>query len=75
MAKLRESINNMKQHGDAVRIASIVNQARVGDGKEKISPAYVRSMLNGNRNMTKEVESVAKKYYEAQKELNKIALA
>lgn|GEM_PF-5949148 len=75
MAKFTESIKNMRQHGDAVRIASIVNEARVLDGKEKISPAYVRSMLNGNRNMTKEVESVVKKYYEAQEELNKIALA
>lgn len=75
MAKFTESIKNMRQHGDAVRIASIVNEARVLDGKKKISPAYVRSMLNENRSMTEEVKEVAKRYYEAQQELTKPALA
>lgn len=75
MAKFTESIKNMRQHGDAVRIASIVNEARVLDGKKKISPAYVRSMLNENRSMTEEVKVVAKRYYEAQEELTKTVLA
>lgn len=71
MAKLTDSIKNMKQHGDAVRIAGIVNQARVEREEEKISPAYVRSMLNGNRKMTKEVEEASSRYFAAQEELTK----
>lgn len=66
MTKLTDSIKNMKQHGDAVRIASIVNELRAERGEENISPAYVRSMLNGNRKMTSEVSEVTEKYMAAQ---------
>ncbi len=39
---------------------------RVSNGLEKISPAYIRSMLNGQRKITDEVATIATKYYEAQ---------
>lgn len=66
VANLFESIEKLKQHGDAVRIANIVNSMRVNKGLEKISPAYIRSMLNGQRKITDEVASIATKYYETQ---------
>lgn len=69
MTKLLDSIKNMRQHGDAVRIASIVNAQRIEKGEDKISPAYVRSMLNGNRKMTEEVKKVRDAFYEALEEL------
>ncbi|WP_165020157.1 hypothetical protein [Dysgonomonas sp. ZJ279] len=72
MTKLTDSIKNMRQHGDAVRIASIVNKQRIERGEETISPAYVRSMLNGNRKMTKEVSEVSKTFFETQEELNQV---
>lgn len=64
--KLKDSIANIKQHGDAARIANIVNNQRTQKGLGKISPAYVRSMLNGQRKMTDEVAAVTEKYFEAQ---------
>lgn len=63
---LSNSIGKLKQHGDAVRIANLVNSLRVNNGLKKISPAYIRSMLNGQRKITDEVANVATKYYEAQ---------
>lgn len=66
VTNLSESIEKLKQHGDAVRIANIVNSMRVSKGLEKISPAYIRSMLNGQRKITDEVANIATKYYEAQ---------
>lgn len=66
MEKFLQSIKNLKQNGDAVQIAKIVNQKRVARGDEKISPAYVRSMLNTNRKLTNEVKEVADAYYKAQ---------
>ncbi len=67
VANLIESIERLKQYGDAVRIANLVNSMRVSNGLVKISPAYIRSMLNGQRKMTEEVVNVATKYYEALK--------
>lgn len=66
MEKFLQSIKKLKQNGDAVQIAKIVNQKRVARGDEKISPAYVRSMLNTNRKLTNEVKEVADAYYKAQ---------
>lgn len=66
ITKLKDSIANIKQHGDAARIANIVNSQRKQKGLEKISPAYVRSMLNGQRKLTDEVAAVTTRYYEAQ---------
>lgn len=66
VTNLFESIERLKQHGDAVRIANLVNSMRVSNGLEKISPAYIRSMLNGQRKITDEVANIATKYYEAQ---------
>ena len=66
MTNLKNNIANIKQHGDAARIAKIVNNQRMQEGLGKISPAYVRSMLNGQRKMTDEVAEIAMKYYEVQ---------
>lgn len=66
MEKFLQSIKKLKQNGDAVHIGKIVNQKRITRGDEKISPAYIRSMLNGNRKITSEVKEVADAYYKAQ---------
>jgi hypothetical protein len=66
VTKLTNGIVSIKLHGDAVRIASIVNSRRMENGLKKISPAYVRSMLNGQRKITDEVAEIASRYYEAQ---------
>lgn len=66
MEKFLQSIKNLKQNGDAVQIVKIVNQKRITKGENKISPAYVRSMLNGNRKITDEVKEIADAYYKAQ---------
>lgn len=68
-ANFINSIENIKQHGDAVRISKLVNQLRVKRGDPKYSPATVRSMLNGNRTANDEVIEIAKKYYKTQEEI------
>lgn len=60
------NLSQMKQHGDAIRIANIVNSQRAQKGLDKISPSYVRAMLNGQRKITNEVAEIATKYYEVQ---------
>lgn len=69
ITNLVSSMANIKQHGDAVRIAKIVNDQRKKKGLENISSAYVRSMLNGQRKITDEVAEITEKYFEAQKSL------
>lgn len=75
---LATSIANIKEHGDAVKIANLVNDLRKKNGVKTISPATVRSMLNGNRTPADDVTNIALKFYEAQKQaqqlLNEIAL-
>lgn len=68
---LLESITRMKQHGDAVRIASVVNAKRAERQEKPYSPEAIRKMLNGTRTLNSEVADVATKYYEAQEQLNK----
>lgn len=72
MTNLLVSINQMKQHGDAVRIARIVNAERAKNGKKNISPQYISMMLCGTRKMTNEVKEVAEIYFEKQQELQTI---
>ena len=55
-----------KQHGDAVRIASIVNKNRCERGEKAYSAEAIRKMLNGTRTMNNEVAEIATRYYEAQ---------
>lgn len=69
-ANLLEGIEELKQHGDAPRIAKIVNEDREKKGLCKFSAAYIRSMLNGNRKITEDVAGIVLKYYEVQKQLN-----
>lgn len=72
MTNLLVSINQMKQHGDAVRIARIVNAERAKNGIKNISPQYVSMMLCGTRKMTNEVKEIAEIYFEKQQELQTI---
>ncbi|MBD8348553.1 hypothetical protein [Dysgonomonas sp. HGC4] len=65
-AKFLNSIENIKQHGDAVRISKLVNKLRLERGETSYSPATVRSMLNGNRTANEEVIEIAKKFYKTQ---------
>lgn len=58
-----------KQHGDAVRIASIVNKNRRDRGEKAYSAEAIRKMLNGTRTMNDEVAEIATKYYETQQQL------
>lgn len=69
ITNLLKSIEAMKEHGDAVRIARMVNEKRVARGEKKISQAYVSYMLKGERKMTEEVAIEAEKYYKAQEQL------
>ncbi|NDV97410.1 hypothetical protein D0T84_21285 [Dysgonomonas sp. 521] len=55
-----------KQHGDAVRIASIVNKSRRKRGQKAYSAEAIRKMLNGTRTMNDEVAEIATRYYQAQ---------
>jgi len=69
---LIESIERFKQHGDAVKIASLVNKIRLENDEKTLSPATVRSMLNGNRKPAEDVIIIAEKYYEAQKKAQQL---
>lgn len=68
---LLKSIEKLKQHGDAIRIARIVNTKRVERGEEEFSPTYIGYMLNGKRTMLPEVAEVATKYFKVQEQIKK----
>lgn len=60
-----------KQHGDAGRIAAIVNPKRVQKGKNEYSLRMINAMLDGKRTMPDYVQEEVEKYYKAQEELLK----
>lgn len=72
VTNLANSIANIKEHGDAVKIANLVNDLREKNGLKTISPATVRSMLNGNRTPAEDVANVASKFYEAQRKAQQL---
>jgi len=73
ITNLADSIADIKQHGDAVRIANLVNEIREKVGEKPLSPATVRSMLNGNRTPAEDVANIATIFFEAQKLLSEIS--
>jgi hypothetical protein len=67
--KLLDNINRVKQHGDSIRIARMVNEKRQGGGEKPISPSYVNLMLRNKRTMTEELAEVADRYFKVQVQL------
>lgn len=63
--------SSKKQHGDARRIAPLVNLKRVEKGKDPYSERMINAMLNGTRSMPEYVQEEVEKYYQAQEELMK----
>ena len=49
VTNLSESIERLKQHGDAVKIAKLVNELRRKSGEKILSPATVRSVNNNSK--------------------------
>ena len=72
ITNLVDSIGNKKQHGDAVKIANIINDIRKKEGKKVLSPATIRSMLNGNRTPSPDVVSITSRFYEAQEQTQQL---
>jgi hypothetical protein len=72
ITNLVDSIANIRQHGDAVKIANLVNEIRRKAGEKLLSPATVRSMLNGNRTPAEDVANIASKFYEAQQKAQQL---
>ncbi|NDW10924.1 hypothetical protein [Dysgonomonas sp. 520] len=63
IGKLLKSIERIRVHGDAVRIARKVNEDREKNGEKKITPEYVRMMLTGDRKMTADVAEFSETYF------------
>lgn len=59
-----------KQHGDAGRVARLINPIRVEKGKDPYSLRMINAMLDGTRTMPEYVREVVDKYYSLQEELN-----
>lgn len=72
VTNLFESIERLKQHGDAVKIANLVNKLRRENGEKTLSPATVRSMLNGNRTPAEDVINIATKFFETQQKAQQL---
>lgn len=63
-----------KQHGDAGRIAPLINPIRVENGKEPYSSRMINAMLDGKRTMPDYVKEIVDKYYSLQDELKPITV-
>jgi len=63
--------SDKKQHGDASRIALLINPTRVENGKDPYSLRMINAMIDGTRSMPDYVREAVEKYYEAQEKLTK----
>lgn len=63
-----------KQHGDAGRIAPLINPIRVENGKEPYSLRMINAMLDGKRTMPEYVREIVDKYYSLQDELKSVLI-
>ena len=60
-----------KQHGDAGRLASLINPIRIDTGKKPYSQRMINAMLDGKRTMPDYVKEIVDKYYLLQEEMTK----
>ena len=58
--------SDKKQHGDAGRIAPLINPIRVESGKDPYSLRMINAMLDGKRTMPEYVREIVDKYYSLQ---------
>ncbi|MDH6309372.1 hypothetical protein M2451_002742 [Dysgonomonas sp. PFB1-18] len=66
--------SDKKQHGDAGRIAALINPIRVENGKEPYSLRMINAMLDGKRTMPEYVRGIVDKYYLLQDELKSVLI-
>lgn len=71
MQEFLEKINDLREHGDSIRVARLVNKRRVSGGLSEITDSYVNAQLNGDRPMTKVVKEVAEAYFKVQEQIKK----
>ncbi|WP_165042549.1 hypothetical protein [Dysgonomonas sp. ZJ709] len=63
-----------KQHGDASRLAPLINQIRIENGKDPYSLRMINAIIDGKRSMPDYARDVIERYYSVQEELSKCVL-